>query len=818
MNSADALELFQEIIQQETYTVDFCSRELKWIENRKRDWSSERVRVGVIGVTSSGKSTLINAILGINILSSAIVPSSGQLVCCSYGSTAEIIIYFENGTSQKLSGKDYSRTILEKYSDERFNHGNKKGVLSIELTSPWFDLGKDVLLVDSPGLDAFGMEAHEKLTLESLVPTIDVCIYVTTMKTNSDRKTQEILNTVAKYNCPIIIVQNMLDAVRPSPSGDKAREQVASEHWRRVKRIVDSSNICDKESVRIIQISAENAKRWRSIHANGAGNQISETDYKKSNYQNFVQAVSNILEVQRPRIEKQRMMSIQSCVQEVLTSAQEIVNKPMTRVKEGFSLQSLKVQVLLQESEMTERYQKIMESYRSSAHGIKVAVGTEKSKSFWEKFLSGSPSEQCIKENLNNTNAAVKKLEEELVKLISDYNKFVSETSQILNIPSRDLCCSARLHSFSEVSAEKKIEKKRERVEKSGLFAKIGREVGNYFNPIFNDWGYEYIDYENVVTDIDVTKKIICDRLDDVSNRYSKIMKDWFEKSFCHSMEVFNCELQNAEESYEKRRTATVKADALSRLCTSLTVFASKIEKETPEAHYNNETAKRSPVFTTEEIEVSSYVGSVLKMSRLMLQRQHRALTKALIKRIGCGGYIPVIVGWDDASEKEFLWQTGIKDAVVIDSPVGKAAIPNQKNRCLFILVNTIQYGAALKQIAALKLNKLLSKDDYIVWVVQDFQELLNGGRAAEGLMQMGELSDNTKIPCESSIYILHENPVYNMVFLEYQFNPAVKQTPHKIINEIQTDFNVYSSEEIESILGRMLRNIHWDKREGIIQ
>ena len=85
------------------------------------------------------------------------------MVCCSYGEKAEITIRFENGTEQKFSGKQFGRDILQEFSDERYNPQNQKGVLNIELTSPLFDFGKDVLLVDSPGLDAFGLEAHERL-------------------------------------------------------------------------------------------------------------------------------------------------------------------------------------------------------------------------------------------------------------------------------------------------------------------------------------------------------------------------------------------------------------------------------------------------------------------------------------------------------------------------------------------------------------------------------------------------------------------------------------------------------------------------------
>lgn len=72
MKSIVVLETYQKIIQQEPANRNFCKNELRWIENRRLDWGYDRIRVGVIGVTSSGKSTLINAILGTDILSSAI--------------------------------------------------------------------------------------------------------------------------------------------------------------------------------------------------------------------------------------------------------------------------------------------------------------------------------------------------------------------------------------------------------------------------------------------------------------------------------------------------------------------------------------------------------------------------------------------------------------------------------------------------------------------------------------------------------------------------------------------------------------------------
>lgn len=825
MKSVFALEKFQQFIQQEPTYTNFCESELSWIENRKLDWSTDRIRVGVIGVTSSGKSTLINAILGTDILSSAIAPSSGQLVCCSYGDKPEIIIRFEDGTEQKLSGKKFSRDILQEFSDERFNPKNEKGVLSIELTSPLFDFGKDVLLVDSPGLDAFGLEAHERLTLESLVPTIDACIYVTTMKTNSDRKTLEILNTVAKYQCPIIIVQNMLDAVRPSPSGDKTREQVAADHRNRVKKIVDRSSIEDKDSVQIIQISAELAKKWRSAKSVGAEPPISEDAYRKSNYEPFVSSVTGILEVQRPRIERQRLLSIQSCAANLSESIQQKINKPTVEVEKTFPLQALKRAAENQRNSVNQKYQNILESYRSAATKIRVAIGAEKEDgsttstqrmfSGLFRFLMDSKSGYCsLEDSLKDTNRVVKEFEEALADIISEHNAFVIATAKEINIPSRDLLCSSALHSFNDVSIERKIKSGTKRVKKEGLGGGVSRFFGGLFGflsggRVGDDWGYEYEPYEEVVTDSEATKKKICTRLAEAYERYCKSMEEWAKKNFNRSMELIEAEIEASEKNYLRKKAAAVEMQSLAELDSALKPFIDQIRKDLPDSEFAKYEEAGGAVFSSKEIDVTPYTGTLLELSRTALQRQHRAIAHSFASVIACKNHVPVIISWDDTSSDEFMWQTGISDAVTVRSPVSGTGIPQEPNRCLFVLVNAIQYGAALKQISALKLHSVLNKHDYVVWVVQDFQELLTGDRAVEGLSQMTELSGVLQIPCRSSIFIMHQNPIYNLAFLKLQFDRSLRYAPHKLIDELQAGFGVYLTPSVLDTLGEIVNKVH---------
>ena len=209
-------------------------------EERKERAMQNTYRMGVIGVTSSGKSTLINSLLNEDLLPSAVIPSSSQLVSCRKGDNRCGFVYFEDKKPQKLSSQCLTPQIIKRYGEEKSNPHNREKVKQIEIFSPNFPLDKDLILVDSPGLDAFGFEGHEQLTLNTLLPSVDFCLFITTCKTNSDSKTKSVLNTIAQYNKPVIIIQNMIDSIKPSLNNDgtirKTQQEVADEHRKRVKK------------------------------------------------------------------------------------------------------------------------------------------------------------------------------------------------------------------------------------------------------------------------------------------------------------------------------------------------------------------------------------------------------------------------------------------------------------------------------------------------------------------------------------------------------------------------------------------------------
>lgn len=144
---------------------------IKELNHKLARWEDESIRIGLIGVTSSGKSTLLNALLGDKILPTAVRPSSGSIIICSKGERTKAKVFFENGKTEEVDEKNI-KTALEIYGDEFNNTENKFKVKEIHVESKHFLLPNNIQIIDSPGLDAYGLERQEELTLSTLLPQL----------------------------------------------------------------------------------------------------------------------------------------------------------------------------------------------------------------------------------------------------------------------------------------------------------------------------------------------------------------------------------------------------------------------------------------------------------------------------------------------------------------------------------------------------------------------------------------------------------------------------------------------------------------------
>ena len=77
----------------------------KWLADREREWEKTSLRVGLVGITSAGKSTFINALAGEDILPRGAQPTSGILVVCRRADPRKLLVQFKTPAKKFLKAK-----------------------------------------------------------------------------------------------------------------------------------------------------------------------------------------------------------------------------------------------------------------------------------------------------------------------------------------------------------------------------------------------------------------------------------------------------------------------------------------------------------------------------------------------------------------------------------------------------------------------------------------------------------------------------------------------------------------------------------------
>jgi GTP-binding protein EngB required for normal cell division len=145
--------------------VEFRPR-IDALASRLEDHSFE---VALFGRVSSGKSSLLNAMLGTDVLPVGINPITAVPTRLRYGSALRAAVAYGDGRSEAVSIEELSRLVTE-----QGNPGNLKNVARAVVEIPSARLKQGVILVDTPGLGSLARSgAAETL---AYLPSCDLAL------------------------------------------------------------------------------------------------------------------------------------------------------------------------------------------------------------------------------------------------------------------------------------------------------------------------------------------------------------------------------------------------------------------------------------------------------------------------------------------------------------------------------------------------------------------------------------------------------------------------------------------------------------------
>ena len=227
------------------------------------DLDRDCLRIGVLGITSAGKSTFLNVLLGQDLLPEQAKATTNMLVYCRKGPALTMEVIWKNGRPSRFyEGRKVTQATVSKYCCEDLNPENIKGVECVVIRSPAMMLPEDFELVDTPGIDAYGHEEHEELTLRKFLPKADIVLYTTSIKYPIKQADARVLGQVVQNDQRVLFVQTFKDVVKDSSENGaviKTREQELREHLGRIKDDVEKCGPSLKAHV-FCQISSYLAK------------------------------------------------------------------------------------------------------------------------------------------------------------------------------------------------------------------------------------------------------------------------------------------------------------------------------------------------------------------------------------------------------------------------------------------------------------------------------------------------------------------------------------------------------------------------------
>jgi len=160
----------------------------------------------VLGQFKRGKTSLINALLGAEILPTAVVPLTSIATILKYGETLRIRVYFNDGRMTEIRPES-----LSQYVTEKGNPKNEKNVQEVIISyfSPYLKDG--VRLIDTPGVGS--IYQHNTDVAYQYLPKSDAALFLLSVDQPIGQAELEFLKDVKEYSNRIFFLQNKADYV-----------------------------------------------------------------------------------------------------------------------------------------------------------------------------------------------------------------------------------------------------------------------------------------------------------------------------------------------------------------------------------------------------------------------------------------------------------------------------------------------------------------------------------------------------------------------------------------------------------------------------
>jgi len=170
--------------------------------------AEDRFHLTLAGQFSRGKSTLLNAMLGMDRLPTGVLPMTSVIAAVSYNTHERVRMHFQNSNLTHEVGL----SELTEWITEQGNPGNQRKIDLAEVQLPAELLRRGAFFVDTPGLGSAVIENTD--TTNRFLPQIDALVLVTSFEFPLSQEEILFLGRTSELRRKIFVVVNKEDLCR----------------------------------------------------------------------------------------------------------------------------------------------------------------------------------------------------------------------------------------------------------------------------------------------------------------------------------------------------------------------------------------------------------------------------------------------------------------------------------------------------------------------------------------------------------------------------------------------------------------------------
>ena len=187
--------------------------------------------IAFFGRVNTGKSSLLNAIMGVNLLPVGVTPITAVPTRIKNGSASQLLVWSAEGRFAK-----YAIDRLPEFVTEVQNPSNEKRVVRLLVEIPLPMLPEEVLLVDTPGLGSLALEgAAETL---AYLPRCDLGVVLVDASANLQVEDVATVDALQAASVPALLVLSKADLM-PEPDRQQLLEYTRTQLARQLGMEVD---------------------------------------------------------------------------------------------------------------------------------------------------------------------------------------------------------------------------------------------------------------------------------------------------------------------------------------------------------------------------------------------------------------------------------------------------------------------------------------------------------------------------------------------------------------------------------------------------